>query len=287
MEIIEDKDPWVFQVDSHIVQTVYNTQNNYLISYNQDCTDNKTCAIYFSSNDIYYPNAEDIFKKKIVDKNFFEWYGTRIKNVYKHIFLRDVHKQWYLSGINKEISSPEELLKFLMRETIGYSITTIGSSAGGYAAVLYGSMLKAKKAIVFNAQFEINSLLDTSSSNVDPFIFKYRTLPVSEYYDIKPFINNDLDVFYFLSAGSDWDSEQHHHIKDVKSINVIRFNTKHHGIPFLKIAVEKVINLKSEKLRKYTNYTNNPIFFTIRMIGIIKTIKGAIQQLQYKYKMKK
>lgn len=286
MEIAEDKNPYVFQVDSEIVQNVYNTQDNYLISYNEECTNKDTCAIYFSSNDIYFPNTEDVFKNKIIDKNFFEWYGIRIKNVYKHILLRDVHKQWYLSGVNKEINSPESLLKFLINETKGYTIVTVGSSAGGFAAVLYGSKLKAKKAIIFNAQFEIKTLLDSSTSNIDPFIFRYKNLPVSKYYDIKPFLNKSTDVFYFYSLGSKWDAEQHEHIKDVQSIHVIPFSTNHHGIPFLKSALNVVINLERNKLKKFIKSKNNPIIFTIRMIGLVKTFQGAKKQLLHKYKKK-
>lgn len=286
MEIKELEYPYVFQVDSEVVQEVYKNNDNYIISYNEDCTQKDTCAIYFSSNDIYYPNEEEVFRKRIIEKNFFEWYGTRVKNAYKHILLRDVHKQWYLSGINEKINSPEKLLEFLKSETEGCSVTTVGSSAGGYAAVLYGSQIKAKKAIVFNAQFEIRTLLELSSSKVDPFVFRYQDLPVSSYYDIKPFIDSNLDVFYFTSAKSKWDSEQCAHIKDVENVNILSFETNHHGIPFLKSALNKVINLESDKFKKYTNSKNNPIFFTIRMIGAYKTFIGAKDQLMKKY-MKK
>jgi hypothetical protein len=37
----------------------------------------------------------------------------------KHIFLRDVFKQWYLAGINPTVSSPEKLVEFLRQETVG------------------------------------------------------------------------------------------------------------------------------------------------------------------------
>lgn len=283
---IKDKKDYVFQIDSEIVNDIYNTRNNYLISYNEDCLDKNTCAIYFSSNDIYFPNSEEVFNKKIVEKDFFEWYGTRVKNVYKHILLRDVHKQWYLTGINEKINSPENLLEFLIQQTEGCSVTTLGSSAGGYAAVLYGSLLNAKKAIVFNAQFEIQTLLDSSSKDTDPLIFRFQNLPVSKYYDIKPFISKELEVYYFMSLGSEWDFEQYTHIKDVDSINVLKFKTKHHGIPFLKSALDKVVNLEGEKLKKYTRLNNYPILFTIRMVGLLKTFNGAKKQLLAKYKKK-
>ena len=95
----------MFQIDSEIVRSVYINQPNYKIEYNNSCKAN-ICAIYFSSNDIYYPNNEDIFQKRIVEKNVFEWYNTRI-NARKHIFIRDIFKQWYLEGINAKLDSPE------------------------------------------------------------------------------------------------------------------------------------------------------------------------------------
>lgn len=67
---------YVFQTDSEIVRQVYETQDNYLIEYDEIGQKN-WCAIYFCSNDIYYPNTEDIFRKRIIEKNFFEWYADK------------------------------------------------------------------------------------------------------------------------------------------------------------------------------------------------------------------
>lgn len=94
-----NKTCYVFQVDSDIVQQVYNEKDNFLIEYDNQ-GEKKWCAIYFSSNDIYFPNTEEIFRKRIIEKNFFEWYHSRINRAYKHIFVRDIFKQWYLMGIN-------------------------------------------------------------------------------------------------------------------------------------------------------------------------------------------
>jgi hypothetical protein len=287
MEIAEDKNPYVFQVDSEIVQNVYNTQDNYLISYNEECTNKDTCAIYFSSNDIYFPNTQEVFEKRIVEKDFYEWYGTRLTNVYKHILVRDVYKQWYLSGINNQIDTPEKLKAFLLEQTKSYKIYTLGSSAGGYAAALYGTLLKAEKAIVFNAQFEIGSLLKSSKITVDPLIFRYKNLTISKLYDIKPIIQNQIDIFYFYSLKSPWDMKQYNHIKGVDNVHVISFNTSHHGIPFLKTALSVVVNLDGNKLKKLAQKKQHPIYFTIRMIGVTKTFLGAKKQLIDKYRKKK
>ena len=167
-----DKTSYIFQVDSDIVQQVYNRQNNFLIEYD-DQGEKNWCAIYFCSNDIYYPNTEEIFRKQIVEKNFFEWYHSRIRKASKHIFVRDVFKQWYLTGINAKINTPEKLTEFLRKETKGYNIVTIGSSAGGYAAILHGSLLNAKYVLAFNSQFEIKSLLKTTTEKVNPVLFRH------------------------------------------------------------------------------------------------------------------
>lgn len=273
---------FVFQTDSDIVNQVYKENDNYIIEYNE-AGDKKYCAIYFSSNDIYYPNSEDIFRKRIVEKNFFEWYNTRIEKAYKHIFVRDVFKQWYLCGINSKINTQEKLFDFLKEETKGYKTINIGSSAGGYAAILYGSLLDVEKILAFNPQFEIDSLLLSTSESVNPLIFRYKETK-RKYFDIKDIIYNNTKIFYFLSLDSKWDFEQNLHIGDKKDIFRIKFSTSHHGIPFLKVALNKVLNLESDVLIKLSgNHNHNPILFTIKMVGIKKTIKGLYKQILGSY----
>lgn len=263
---------YIFQVDSKIVKEVYADNKNYKIEYNQDCSDQSTCAIYFSSNNIYFPNEEDIFKKRIIEKDNYEWYQTRIENAYKHIFIRDIQKQWYLEGINAEINSPEKLFHFLEKETKGYSIITLGSSAGGYAAVLFGSMLKADKILSFNGQMMLEDLLENSSEEINPLVFRNKDkLEYRQYYSLRAFLKNSAkQVYYFCSRKSEWDYPQFLHIKD-QNVNCIFFTTQHHGIPFLKIALKKVLKLETSELNLYTNKINHPIGFSIQQVGFIKT----------------
>lgn len=285
MEITNNK--YVFQADSTIVNEVYHTQDNYLIEYSPQKAKENYCAIYFSSNDIYYPNSELIFKKRIVEKNAFEWYNLKVTYAQKHIFIRDIIKQWYLKGINHNLSTPSKLLEFLKAETQGYRIITLGSSSGGYAAVLYGSLLNAEKVLSFNGQFELNSLLGSSSEEVDPIIFRNQNNALSKYYDIKPFIIPNLDIYYFHSTKSRWDKQQYEHIKDVKNIQTIPFNTSHHGIPFLKCNLPRVVHLEKEQLAKLTGKLNNPVLFSIKMVGLQQTISGFVNQAILAYQKRR
>lgn len=276
---------FVFQTDSDIVNQVYKENNNYIIEYNET-GDKNYCAIYFSSNDIYYPNNEDIFRKRIVEKNFYEWYNTRIEKAYKHIFVRDVFKQWYLSGINSNIDSQEKLFDYLKKETYGYNIINVGSSAGGYAAILYGSLLKAERVLAFNPQFEIASLLSSTSEFTNPLIFRCKDKK-GMFYDIKDMLSSNTRIFYFLSLNSKWDAEQSLYVGKKKNLYRIKFKTSHHGIPFLKVALKKVINLDVNNLIEYSAYNHNPILFTIKMVGVKQTIKGICQQIKSSYAKRK
>lgn len=277
---------YVFQTDSETVRRVYETNSNYLIEYSKG-GDTNTCAIYFSSNDIYYPNSEEIFTKRIVNKNFYEWYHTRINRASKHIFIRDVFKQWYLGGININIDSPEKLAAFLKQETQGYTkVITLGSSAGGYAAILYGSLIGAQTVLAFNPQFEIASLLKRSAEAIDPLVFRLRN-EKKAYYDIVPFINEKTEIYYFYSNHSPWDQEQHKYVKPMHNLHRIPFQSGHHGIPFLKAALPIVVNANVKDLRKWEKRLHNPIIFTIKRIGLCKTIAGFISQLYYAYKKRK
>lgn len=272
----------VFQTDSDIVNKVYQEQDNYLIEYDKK-GDNEWCAIYFCSNDIYYPNTKEIFQKRIIDKNFFEWYHSRINKAYKHIFIRDIFKQWYLAGINININSPKKLIDFLIKETHGYKVITIGSSAGGYAAILYGSFINTQYVLAFNPQYELKSLLERSSEAINPLLFRIKDERI-QYFDITTYINRQTNIFYFYSNASKWDREQNKHlIKDTPNLYKITFNTKHHGIPFLKVALPKVLNLNIEKLKSLSKNTHNPIWFTIQMVGIRKTLSGLYKQIKQSY----
>lgn len=278
---------YVFQTDSEIVNKVYQEQNNFLIEFDEK-GDKEWCAIYFCSNDIYYPNTEEIFRKRIVENNFFEWYHSRIKKAFKHIFIRDIYKQWYLAGINKNINSPAKLIDFIQKETKGYKVITIGSSAGGYAAILYGSFINTQYTLAFNPQFELQSLIMRSSEAINPLLFRIQDKR-KQYFDITEFIKKNTKIFYFYSNDSEWDIQQNHHIKNITSSNIYRieFRTRHHGIPFLKVALSQVLNSNIKMLEDLAITNHSYIGFTIQMVGVRKTILGLYKQLKQSYYKRK
>lgn len=267
---MEKTENYSFQTDSEIVINEFNLNDNFLIEFNLDVS-KEYCIIYFSSNDIYYPNDELTFMQNISVRNKYEWFGTRIEKGHKHIFIRDIKKQWYLGGINANINSPQKLLNFLKTETFGYKTIFIGSSAGGFASVIYGQLLHAESIFTFNGQFEINSILNRSTEAVDPLVFRNQfNEELKSFYDTRSFIKNSKTINYLLSADSPWDVEQYDYVKDLIP-NTIKFKSSNHGIPFFSYNLRKVINMEVLDVKKLHGKFFSPLFFSVKTVGVKKT----------------
>src|ERR1700733_6386224 len=271
---------YIFQIDSSLVINGYNNPN-FLIEYDEQSPDDR-CAIYFSSHNIYYPNTEKDFVDNLVKKDKYEWYRTRIPGARKHIFLRDIKKQWYLTGINKEIATPLELENFLASETKGYRVITVGSSAGGYAAVVYGQLLNAERIYSFNGQYELASLLNRSTEMINPILFRNSgNSTLRKYYDAREFITDPGKIFYFYSNKSKWDISQYEHIEDA-GINILSFNTNIHGMPFLKCNIPPLLAMKEDELRRHVGRKINPLLFSLGIVGFSRTFSGLYSQVRLK-----
>lgn len=263
---------------SELQQNAYSELPNYRI-----IGGGKKIAIYFTSNDLYWPDTPESFQYSIIEKDRYEWTNLLIKRCDKHIFIRDVYKEWYITGINKDINNTERLLEFLRKETKGCSeLICVGSSAGGYAASLFGSLLNADIVFNFNGQWDINETIKKHGyTRLDDLRNLY-----GKFYNIVPLVKNTSNVFYFVSSKSKWDMEQFKHSERL-DLQRIYFNTSHHGIPFLKAALPHVLNLGKDDLLQLTNKSFNPLIFTIKYAGLIETIKGLYKQYQSKRKRKK
>ena len=164
-------------LNNTVVADQYN-KDNYYITVNNN-TPTGVCVIYFSSNDIW--------------SNRYEWKNLRIHKAQKEIFMRDIYKSWYTMGINSKLNSIDAVITFLQKETSGYNVITVGSSAGGYMAALTASLLNAQYALCFSPQFDI-----TSGIKNNPILQKYEKLSAGKYYSITKYIKRSYTrIFYF------------------------------------------------------------------------------------------
>ena len=238
--------PWN---DNELVDSVYNNKKNYKIIKTKAKTGK--IIVFFSSNAIYYPNDEETFTKRIIEEDYYDW--TNIskhklirKNFEKIVFVRDVYKQWYVKGINKDINDINSLIGLVKSITKGYKVTTVGSSAGGYIASLVGCQIGAERIINNSGQYNLDKC-----DNLGPFIEKYSNDEnKSKYYDIVPYIKeNSSRIYYFYPSSCEYDIIQSS-LTEGLHINYFAMDSTKHGEAIRPVCYPYVITLNKEKLNR-------------------------------------
>lgn len=236
--------------NSTLLEELYK-KDNYKVIVNGKCNNNR-CIIFFTSHDLYYPNNEMAVKEAIVESDKYDWMNLSkhkmiVENYRKMIFVRDIYKQWYVTGINSRVSTLDSLVKFLQAHTEGFETTCVGSSAGGYAAAIVGVKLKAKSCFCFSAQFSI-----WDQEEEAPFIRKYKNDPMrSRYFNIMDEIKHkckETNIYYFYPANSEWDSHQSKLIENNKEIVRFSFNTNRHGATMYPANIPYVLSYNFDRL---------------------------------------
>ncbi len=224
-KIYSESFPWN---GSELVHQVYKEDNYYCKKHNNK---SQKCIIFFSGNGLYYPNTEQVFELAIIKRNKFEWDNIAkslyiAKNYEKVIFVRDIFKQWYVTGINDRVDSIEKLYELLKDLCGDNEIVTVGNSAGGYIATLMGYMLNAVAVFSFSGQFMLNA----ENINYGPIIERYRSNPnIEKYFDVKKFSNEVTKVFYFCPDKVQIDIFQLSYIKNTENVFTFLFDSETHG----------------------------------------------------------
>lgn len=247
---------------------VYCSQNNYKIEYS-DSSKRDCVAVYFSSNAIFYPNEECVFRKTILERDRYEFQRMKIQRANKHVFVRDIYKNWYLSGINSNTNTIDKLVDLIRKETSGYKETVVcGISGGGYISVIVGSKINADIILCLDGQWILeieNESLENLFSQADPELKKYGNIAKEEY--------NNPNVFYLVSVFSKDDKKHLGGAEKLKNIHIIRFVNTHHGVPFLKPALPVVLNMNRKQLCSLERIPHFPILFEIRYAGVCSTFR--------------
>jgi hypothetical protein len=154
----------------------------------------------------------------------FEFLNFLTKNypqVDKHFYI-DLAQARYHKGIEGMTTNIDETVSYLQKEIQGYKkVVFLGVSAGGYAAILFGSLLHINTVIAFIPQTK----LDSQNPLYNP-----------KYIDLKNIINNVTS--YHLYGDLDvTDINDAHHISHCE--NIEQFPNVHivrkHGIDLVRM----------------------------------------------------
>lgn len=241
------------------------------------------CVVYFSSNALYSPNTEEGLRRAIKERDRYEWTRNLFPDAGRHIFVRDIYKQWYLGGISDENDSIEKVLELLRTLTRDYtSIVCVGSSAGGYAAVLFGCLLRAERVLAFNPQFSLSFLIrEPTASRVNPVLWGNRDNgKVSVYFEIGELLReSQVPIYYFLSAHSEKDVSQYTKVQGCTNLKTIFFRTANHGIPFLRPVFRPLFTMTEPLLDRLVGRSFHPLLFSFAYAGVFPCLKFLCHKL--------
>lgn len=102
-------------VSGNLFDKVYSGEN-YLIKDNKQNNVEKIAVLYFSSSGIYFPNTEEMFSKAFVENDKYEFLDSELKiKADKEIYIRDIAKQFYITGISQRCPDMDSLIQLLKK----------------------------------------------------------------------------------------------------------------------------------------------------------------------------
>lgn len=171
----------------------------------------------------------------------FEFFNSISDIKCDKIFLRDFNQGWYHKGVDSKLDRLDKITEYL-QEIISANqyqkICFIGNSMGGYAALLFGSLLKVDRVLAFAPQTFINPFLRLINydrrwakqiSKVYAFNNKRK-----EYFDLKKTLSQnqnfktELNIYY--SPEHRLDKKHAERLKNINNVTLHPVEKGGHGV---------------------------------------------------------
>jgi len=140
----------------------------------------------------------------IAQFEFVNFLNAHYKDYDKRFYL-DRHRMWYHRGIDEVSNDIAGTLSYLAEQIKPYKrVIFIGSSAGGYAAILFGSLLAVDTVIAFRPQ-----------TNIANFSKPYLSEP--QYHNLRGFINTTTKYHLYADPA---DQDPYHRFSHCENVEV-------------------------------------------------------------------
>lgn len=170
----------------------------------------------------------------------FEFYSaSQILNENK-IFIRDFRQSWYQSGllrVSKDIDATAEYLKQQVQSVAPDKLYFVGNSMGGFAAILFASLVGKGEAIAFAPQTFISPSLRWKYGDrrwqkniLRTYARSFHKRKVWDLREVLEDSHNTDKVSIFVSKADRLDYIHACHVADFKQVQVHAFDDGGHGI---------------------------------------------------------
>ena len=169
----------------------------------------------------------------------FEFYQASQILEYSKIFLRDVNQAWYQRGLPTIGDNPYAIGEYLKKKIVesgASDVYFVGNSMGGFAALLFCSMLQGGKVIAFAPQTFVS--FEKRHKHGD-YRWQHQikklqeTLVASDIYDLKPWIQNNfpqMQARIYVSTSDILDVQHAQELADFSNIEIICYPEAGHKL---------------------------------------------------------
>jgi len=162
----------------------------------------------------------------------FEFYkSTSILNQHR-IFFRDLSQHWYhsgLSGITQDISQTKDYIQALIDRIKPLETIFVGNSMGGYAAILFSTLLNTGRVVAFSPQTFISPVKKFQSRDFRwklPTLSTYLyTLTKPRYFDLSNLLEQSRQENPIDLHVSSFDTLDMQHADNIASFTNVRIHT--------------------------------------------------------------
>lgn len=170
----------------------------------------------------------------------FEFYNSLKYLDCDKVFIKDINQAWYHKGINEEVNSIEsvkDLLSVFISNRSYKNIVFIGNSMGGYAAILFGTILNVNHVLAFSPQTFIDRYnrfrFNDSRWKKELSKVYLNNRHQKEFYNLKSFlkkVNSSTQIHVYYSENSRLDSVHSNRIKNIDKVSLFPFKIGDHNL---------------------------------------------------------
>lgn len=270
------------------VMEIYSGRDNYIIQAGTGNPD--TVCLFFSSHGILGDGTIESFRKNIVNNDRFEFRNmSRTEPLSSvagtFVFIRDLFNCWYMDGINSEINSHAKMTEWLKKITDGKRIISIGSSAGGYAAIYFGAQLSAESIYVFSSQMDLTVIGEKTLKSYKYYQEDMNNPEVKDHLSLRETIKSYKgDLYYFYPNKCQFDIDQYEQVKDLENIKIFSMNRDKHGRSVYPPSMIKILCMPKTELdglyNKFKGKKISAAYFMAITSGYKATVKYLWKQLR-------
>ena len=171
----------------------------------------------------------------------FEFFNSISDIPCDKVFLRDFNQAWYHKGVDDELDHSDKVtyyLKKIISENKYDKVCFLGNCMGGYAAILFGSILNVDCVISFVPQSFLTKRhrLLYADKRVPTQIHEIYTFKEKrmEYFDLKKFLNENqsyktqLNIYY--SPKERLDRKHAERLKNTRNVTLHPIQEGGHGV---------------------------------------------------------